>query len=136
MRLEDETGVIGGATLVVMHRIALKLFGSEESAGYVVLLTLASPAVTINALSYYTMPAHLLANALFMLLLLNPSPARALGAGLVGSIALVLHNPVPHLLFALPWIAWLAFNNQVGVACPVAGICRSSHPLCDCCLHD
>ena len=102
--------LIGGATIVLMHRIALALFGNLESAGYVSLLTLASPAVTINALSYYAMPAHLLANALFMLLLLRPAPLRALAAGLVGSFALVLHNPVPHLLFALPWIAWLAFR--------------------------
>ena len=53
------------------------------------------------------MPAHLLANALFALLLLRPVPARAFVAGLVGSIALILHSPVPHLLFALPWLVWL-----------------------------
>lgn len=102
--------LIGGATVLVMHRLALALFGSLEAAGYVVLLTLASPAVTINAISYYTMPAHLLANAVFMLLLLRPTPVRALIAGAVGSVALVLHNPVPHLLFALPWIAWLTLR--------------------------
>ncbi len=120
--------LIGGATLLVMHRIALKLFGNAESAGYVVLLTLASPAVTINALSFYAMPAHLLASALFMLLLLNPSPARALAAGLVGSIALVLHNPVPHLLFALPWIAWLAF--QPGRARLLGALAAGYAPVC------
>jgi hypothetical protein len=104
--------LIGGATVLVMHRLALELFDDAESAGYVVLLTLASPAVTVNALSYYSMPAHLLANALFMLLLLRATPLRALLAGLVGSLALVLHNPVPHLLFALPWILWLAWRPE------------------------
>jgi hypothetical protein len=102
--------LIGGATVLVMHRLALELFDNLESAGYVVLLTLASPAITINALSYYSMPAHLLLNAVFMLLVLRPAPMRALLAGLVGSLALVLHNPVPHLLFALPWLAWLAWR--------------------------
>jgi hypothetical protein len=102
--------LIGGATILVMHRLARMLFDDAESAGYVVLLTLASPAITINALSYYSMPAHLLANALFMLLLLRPTPMRALLAGLLGSLALVLHNPVPHLLFALPWVIWLAWR--------------------------
>jgi hypothetical protein len=102
--------LIGGATVLVMHRLARELFDNVESAGYVVLLTLASPAITINALSYYSMPAHLLANAVFMLLVLRPTPVRALLAGLVGSLALVLHNPVPHLLFALPWIVWLAWR--------------------------
>jgi hypothetical protein len=102
--------LIGAATVVLMHRLAMALFNDPECAGHVALLTLASPAVTINAISYYSMPAHLLANGIFLLLLLNPSPLRALAAGFVGSVALVLHNPVPHMLFALPWFAWLAFN--------------------------
>lgn len=100
--------LLGGATVLVMHRLGRKLFGSDDSAGLVVLLTLGSQAVIINAVSYYTMPAHLLANAIFMLLLLTPSPGRAMLAGAVGSLALVLHYPVPHLLFALPWLVWLA----------------------------
>lgn len=104
--------LIGGATVLAMHRLALELFEDIESAGFVVLLTLASPAVTINALSYYSMPAHLLASVLYALLLLRPTPLRALLAGLVGSVALVLHNPAPHLLFALPWIAWLAWRSD------------------------
>ena len=29
-------------------------------------------------------------------------------AGLVGGLALNLNNPVPHVLFALPWLIWLA----------------------------
>ena len=102
--------LIGGATVLAMHRLGMALFESEECAGLVVLLTLASPAVTINAISYYSMPAHFLANALFALLLLQPSPVRAFSAGLVGSIALVLHNPAPHLLFAMPWLIWLLFR--------------------------
>jgi len=99
--------LVGGATVLVMHRLGTALFETEESAGLVVLLTLASPAVTINAISYYSMPAHFLANALFALLLLRPAPVRAAFAGFVGSIALVLHSPAPHLLFALPWFIWL-----------------------------
>lgn len=102
--------ILGGASVLVMHRLGLALFHSTERAGLVVLLTLASPAVTINALSYYSMPAHFLANALFLLLLLPATAGRAFAAGIVGSVALVLHNPVPHLAFALPWMAWLAFQ--------------------------
>jgi len=33
-------------------------------------------------------------------------------AGIVGSFALVLHNPLPHTLFALPWIVWLALQPR------------------------
>ena len=28
----------------------------------------------------------------------------------MGSLAILLHNPMPHFLFALPWIAWLALQ--------------------------
>ena len=102
--------LIGGATLLVVHRLALRLFGSVQAAGYAVLLTLASPAITVNAVTFYSMPAHLLLNALFMLLLLDRRPLRALAAGAVGSLALVLHNPFPHVLFALPWFVWLGVH--------------------------
>ena len=104
--------LLGGATVLVMHKLARELLGKAEWAGLVVLLTLASPAVTINAISYYSMPAHLLANAIFALLLLRPSAPRACLAGAIGSIALVLHNPLPHLLFSLPWIVWLALGEN------------------------
>jgi hypothetical protein len=102
--------LIGATTVVLMHRLAMALFEDQQWAGLVALLTVASPAVTINAISYYSMPAHLLANGIFLLLLLKPTPPRALAAGFVGSIALVLHNPVPHMLFAFPWFVWLGFN--------------------------
>ena len=100
--------LIGSATVLAMHRLARGFFASEEAVGLAVLLTVASPAITINSISFYSMPAHLLANILFAILLLRRTAVATLLAGVVGSLALVLHNPVPHLLFALPWIAWLA----------------------------
>ncbi len=100
--------VISALTLLVVRRLALELFEDRESAGFAVLLTIASPVVFGAGISYYSEPAHLLTNALYALLLLRPSEAKAFAAGLVGSIALTLHNPLPHLVFALPWIVWLA----------------------------
>src|SRR6185436_18157542 len=38
--------------------------------------------------------------------------ARRLFADVVGSVALTLHNPVPHLLFSLPWFVWLARRER------------------------
>jgi hypothetical protein len=100
--------LISSLTLIVIHRLALRLFADREAAGLAVLLTIASPAFFANGISFYSMPAHLLANASFALLLTNPTPRRTFAAGLVGSAALTLHNPVPHILFALPWLVWLA----------------------------
>jgi hypothetical protein len=109
--------LLSAATLVATHRLALRLFGDREAAGLAVLLTLASPEFFADGISYYSMSAHALANTLYALLLVAPaaaaptatlpSPRKACLAGVVGSIALTLHNPVPHTLFALPWILWL-----------------------------
>jgi len=103
---------VSALTLLAIHRLALCLFKDQESAGLAVLLTLASPVFFANGISYYSMPAHLLANAVYALLLLEPTPRKALVAGVVGSVALTLHNPVPHTLFALPWIVYLAMRPE------------------------
>jgi hypothetical protein len=58
------------------------------------------------------MQAHLTANLLFAWLLLKPTCARSFAAGLVGALALLLHNPVPHLLFAAPWLIAFALDER------------------------
>lgn len=100
--------VISALTLLVIHRLALELFDNREAAGFAMLLTIASPVIFADGISYYSMPAHLLANSVFALLLVRPTVRRAVAAGIVGSLALALHNPVPHMLFAAPWLVWVA----------------------------
>jgi hypothetical protein len=86
----------------------MRMFEDVEAAGLALLLTIASPVIFGLGISYYAMPAHLLANSLYALLLIQPTPLRSLVAGVVGSVALCLHNPVPHMLFAAPWLIWIA----------------------------
>ena len=100
--------VISALTLIVVHRLALAVFNDHEAAGIALLLTVASPVIFADGISYYSMPAHLLANSLYALLLIQPTPRRAFAAGVVGAIALSLHNPVPHVLFAAPWLMSIA----------------------------
>jgi hypothetical protein len=119
--------LISALTLLVSHRLALKIYGDADAAAWAVLLTAASPEFFINGLSYYSMPAHLLANALFAMLLIDPSPRRAFLAGIVGSIALTLHNPLPHLLFAAPWIVWLLCRRDIRINLSLAA---GYAPLC------
>lgn len=104
--------VISALTLLVIHRLALELFADREAAGFALLLTIASPVIFANGISYYSMPAHLLTNSVFALLLIRPTPLRAAAAGVVGSFALVLHNPVPHMLFAAPWVVWVGTRQN------------------------
>jgi hypothetical protein len=119
--------VLSGLTIIVLNRLSMRLFASTEAAGLVTLFTLASPVFFADGISYYSMTAHMLANSLFVLLVLNPSNSRLVAAGVVGSIALTLHNPVPHFLFALPWFAWLARGERP--LSRLAVLCASYLPL-------
>lgn len=99
--------LLSAATLLAVHRLALRVFADREGAGLAVLLTVASPEFFADGISYYSMQAHLLANTLYAVLLATPTVRRATAAGIIGSLALSLHNPVPHLLFALPWMVFI-----------------------------
>src|SRR3984957_6614812 len=103
---------LAGIAVLLVHRITLEITDDRRAAGWAVLFTLASGAFAAYAISYYSMQAHLTANLLFVWLLLKPTPYRAFGAGVVGSLALVLHNPFPHALFAAPWIIALARSRD------------------------
>ena len=103
---------LGALSLLTLHRLAVTLTDSKEAGGWAMLFALGSPAFSVNAMSYYSMTAHLLFNAGFTLLLLKPTVTRALIAGLVGGFALVLHNPFPHVVYAAPWIAWLLLRRD------------------------
>jgi hypothetical protein len=119
--------VLSALTLVIVHRLALHIFEDTEAAGLALLLTAASPVFFGMGISYYSMPAHLLANSVYALLLLRPTAAKAFAAGSVGAIALTLHNPVPHLLFAIPWLIWTA--NRAGGLRLLAWLCGGYLPL-------
>lgn len=107
--------LIVASSLLVVGQLAREVVGEESARGWAIILALASPAFTLNGISFYSMPAHLLFNLIFVWLLLRPSPVRIVLAGVVGSFALVLHNPFPHLLFSLPWLAWLVFRREGGI---------------------
>jgi len=100
--------LLASGSLVLMGRLASRLTGVPQAAGWAMLFALASPAFTGMALSYFSMTAHLFFNLAYAWILLERTPRRLLLAGVVGSAALILSNPVPHLLFAAPWIVWIA----------------------------
>lgn len=118
---------IGALTIPALHRLTRQVSGSREAAGWAIALTVASPVFVVNSISYYSMPAHLLCNLLYALLLLQPTVPRALLAGLVGSLALTLHNPFPHLLFAVGFFVWLC--TRQGAASLLAALIAGYLPL-------
>ena len=103
---------IVAASVVLIRRITRDLVGGDTAPGWAMLFALASPAFVLNGVTFYSMPLHLLANLAFVWLLIVPSRARLFMAGLVGGFALTLHNPFPHLLFAIPWWLWVLFRHR------------------------
>jgi hypothetical protein len=103
---------LAGLAIFLIYWITKEITGDRRAAGCAMLFTVASGAFVADAISYYSMQAHLTANLLFAALLMKPERGRALSAGLVGSLALVLHNPVPHALFAAPWILAMAVERD------------------------
>ncbi|HZC76642.1 MAG TPA: hypothetical protein VE258_02770, partial [Ktedonobacterales bacterium] len=99
--------LLASLSLVLIARLASQLTSDSRAGGWAMLFALGSPGFVGMALSYFSMTAHLFLNLLFAWLLLERSARRLVAAGVVGSLALVQSNPVPHLLFALPWIAWI-----------------------------
>jgi hypothetical protein len=113
----------GVVVLLAGHVADQLLPGRKSAAGWAMLLTIASPVVTVNALSYYTMNLHLLTALGFLALVLQPTPGRLVAAGLVGSVELTLNNPLPHVVMALPWLVCFAWrpNRVRNLACLAVG---------------
>lgn len=104
--------LIAGATILLVWKMAKEIFANATAGGWAVLFLLACPVFLVTGMSYYSLNAHLLFNLTYAALLLQPTPRRIFGAGVVGSYALVLHNPYPHFLFALPYVFWLLFQKK------------------------
>ncbi len=103
---------LSGLSVFLIYWITREISADKRAAGWAMLFALASGAFLAGGISYYSMQAHLAANLIFVALLLRPSTNRAFAAGLVGSLALILHNPIPHVLFAVPWILVFAFQSD------------------------
>jgi hypothetical protein len=103
---------LSGLAVFLIYWITREISADRRAAGWAMLFALASGAFLAEGISYYSMQAHLAANLAFVALLIKPSTTRAFAAGLVGSLALILHNPVPHALFAIPWIVALALQSD------------------------
>lgn len=104
--------LLGAIGLWLIGDLARQAGGKNETRGWAMLAALACPQYTVNALSFYAMTGLLTLNLLYLWLLLRPGARNAVLAGIVGSIALVMHNPIPHVLFAAPVGIWLLTDRE------------------------
>lgn len=102
----------GALALAMLYRLAADVTGERTAGAWAMLAALASPQFTVSAISFYAMPGELALNLLFLWLALRPRLLTSFLAGLVGGLALAMHNPAPHALLALPCLVWLAAGRN------------------------
>src|SRR6266850_316482 len=98
--------LLGGATLLLAWRLAGRLWPGTTAAGWAVLFTAASPAFSVNAISFYALAAHLAASLCFAVLVIED---RLFLAGVVGSLALALSS-----LLTLAGYAFVVYDQGHG----------------------
>jgi hypothetical protein len=102
--------LLTSASIWLVYRITHRLAGESAPAAWAALLAVASPALTVPGISYYSTATFLCLNLLFAYLLILGGGWRFFLAGVAGSMALVASNPVPHMAFMLPWLIWVGLQ--------------------------
>jgi len=95
--------LMGAATLWLFAVYLRERFASPQWVFAGLLFAVSSLSFVFMSITFYSWPSHLFFNLLFVMLLKKKSPRHDYLAGLVGSVALGLHQFVPHFCFALPW---------------------------------
>ena len=107
--------VITALTVPAVMYTAARIYPEQpDAAGWAAAFTIASPVFVVMGLSSYAMPGLMLLNILFVMGFLQARPLTLFCSGIAGSLALTFHNPLPHMLFAAPWILWLVWTQGLG----------------------
>ncbi|MGI8546340.1 MAG: hypothetical protein ACR2M1_03240 [Gemmatimonadaceae bacterium] len=115
--------LLGGLTVLVLAGACRRLWpGNNRRVALAVVFLVTSSQFLFNSMSWYSMPAHLLFNLVWLWLYLRNDWVSLAAAPVVGVLALGLHNPFPHALFVAPFLvrmlrrrrfAWLAYMSVV-----------------------
>lgn len=104
--------LLAALTTVLAARVALRLWPGDRVAMWLtVTLLVTSSQFLAMSMSWYSMPAHLLLNTLWLWLYLAGTTSARLALPVVGVAALGLHNPFPHALFVMPFLLRIARSH-------------------------
>lgn len=115
--------LLAGVSVLMVWSIARQLWpDSNLAAPLAALLLLTTPQFLFPAATGFALTAHLAFNLVWLRLILVKGSTRHLViAAIVGFLAIGLHRPHVHLLFAFPFVAaWVFGWQRRGVATAVA----------------
>ena len=109
--------VLAGASVLALGAAARRLWPNKGGYGWIAMALLAtSPQFLLNSMTAYAMPAYLAFNLTWLILYLRGSRASLAATPWLGVIAMGINNPLPHLLFAGPFLLRLFRSRRWGWA--------------------
>lgn len=115
--------ILGGLTVLLLALVGRRLWPARSQRTWLaVIFLVTSTQFLFTTMSWYSMPAHLLLNVVWLWLYLRDDTLSLAILPIVGVLALGLHNPFPHALFVAPFLvrmlrrrrfAWLGYISVV-----------------------
>ena len=104
---------LAALTVFALYGTARNIWPNEKQNALVAVLLLAASAqFLVMAMTAYSMPAHLALNTVWLWLYSRPDRRRFYLAPIVGVLAIGLHQPVVHALFAAPFLGRLVWQRK------------------------
>jgi hypothetical protein len=108
---------LAALTVVLLAVVCNRLWPADARQGRLaVVFLLTSAQFLITSMSGYSMPAHLCLNLFWLYLYLRDDGGARLALPWAGVLALGLHNPFPHALFAAPFLLRVVLRRRFGWA--------------------
>ena len=96
---------LASCSILLIHDISIKVWpGSKSAPLYSVVLLAASPQFLFTSMTGYAMPTELVANLAWLDLYLRGTKTSWTILPWVGALAIGIHNPMVHILFAAPFL--------------------------------
>jgi hypothetical protein len=104
---------LAAITLLALYGVARNIWpAARENAWIAVALLASSSQFLLMSMTSYAMPAHLALNTIWLWLYSQPHRRMFYLAPLVGVLAVGLHQPVVHALFATPFLLRLVWQRR------------------------
>jgi len=106
--------LLAGVAIIATASIAGKVWPDSKSRTrlFAVILLASTPQFFLNAMTTFPFTAHVAINMIWLRLFLTGTLRGHVGAMLLGFLAIAVHRPHVHILFAAPFLAALLFGLQ------------------------